>query len=79
MREPHGPIRLNKNRQIALPKVLTDHLRLNADDQVYVMRGEDDCSLIVVPVERVTEWMRIGSEVERRHASAAEGEARQDV
>lgn len=61
MSEPHGPIKISANRQIALPKALTDRLRLDAGDFVYVMQSDDEAtSLLVVPVERVTEWMQTG-------------------
>ena len=61
MSEPHGPIKISANRQIALPKALTDRLRLKPGDSVYVLQSETEPeSLLVVPVERLTEWVRIG-------------------
>ena len=47
--EPHGPIKINANRQIALPKVLVDRVRLEPGDYVYVMQSDvEPASLIVV-------------------------------
>lgn len=67
MSEPHGPIKISANRQIALPKALTDRVRLDPGDQVYVLADDRDPGvLVVVPVERVTEWLRLGREAEQR-------------
>jgi AbrB family looped-hinge helix DNA binding protein len=63
--EPHGPVRISANRQIALPKALTDRLRLDPGDQVYVLVDDRDPGVLaVVPVERVTEWLRLGRAAE---------------
>lgn len=67
MSEPHGPIKINANRQIALPKALTDRLHLRPGDMVYVLQSESEPrSLVVVPVERVSEWIRQGRAAERQ-------------
>jgi bifunctional DNA-binding transcriptional regulator/antitoxin component of YhaV-PrlF toxin-antitoxin module len=67
MSEPHGPIKIGANRQIALPKALMDRVRLDPGDQVYVLADDRDPGvLVVVPVERVTEWLRLGREAEER-------------
>lgn len=67
MSEPHGPIRIAANRQIVLPKALTDRLRLQPGDMVYALQSDSEpYSLVIVPVERVSEWIRLGREVERQ-------------
>lgn len=67
MSEPHGPIKLSANRQIALPKALIDRVRLQPGDFVYVLQSDvEPSSLVVVPVERVAEWMRTGREQDER-------------
>jgi bifunctional DNA-binding transcriptional regulator/antitoxin component of YhaV-PrlF toxin-antitoxin module len=69
MSEPHGPIRISANRQMALPKALMDRLRLQPGDMVYVMHSESGApGLLVVPVERVSEWIRLGQAAERDQA-----------
>lgn len=69
MSEPHGPIKINANRQIALPKALTDRLHLQPGDMVYVLQSDEDLrSLAVVPVEKITEWIRLGRRAEHREA-----------
>lgn len=69
MSEPHGPIRIAANRQIVLPKALTDRLRLRPGDMVYVLQSDSEPhSLVVVPVERVSEWIRLGRAAERPQA-----------
>jgi hypothetical protein len=61
MSEPHGPIKISANRQIALPKALVERVRLEPGDYVYVLHSDvEPSSLVVVPVERVTEWMQAG-------------------
>lgn len=78
MSEPHGPIKINANRQIALPKALTDRLRLRSGDMVYVLQSDSEPhSLVVVPVERVSEWIRLGRAAERQHP-ADQAERMQD-
>jgi bifunctional DNA-binding transcriptional regulator/antitoxin component of YhaV-PrlF toxin-antitoxin module len=68
--EPHGPIRISANRQIALPKALTDRTRLEPGDQVYVLESDTEPgSLVVVPVERVAEWIRLGRSRDRHRAA----------
>lgn len=67
MSEPHGPIKINANRQIALPKALTDRLHLQPGDMVYVLLSDSEPhSLMVIPVERVSEWIRLGRAAERQ-------------
>ena len=69
MSEPHGPIKISTNRQIALPKALTDRLRLQPGDMVYVLQsGSEPDGLVIVPVERVSEWIRLGRTAERDQA-----------
>lgn len=61
MSEPHGPIKISVNRQIALPKALLDRVRLEPGGFVYALQSDvEPSSLVVVPVERVTEWMQTG-------------------
>ena len=69
MSEPHGPIKITANRQIALPKALMDRLHLQPGDMVYVLQSESEQhGLVVVPVERVSEWVRLGRAAEREQA-----------
>jgi AbrB family looped-hinge helix DNA binding protein len=76
--EPHGPIKIAANRQIVLPKALTDRLRLQSGDMVYVLQSHSEPhSLVIVPVERVSEWIRLGRAAERRQA-ADQAERMQD-
>lgn len=78
MSEPHGPIKIASNRQIVLPKALTDRLHLQSGDMVYVLQSDSEPqSLVIVPVERVSEWIRLGRAAERRQA-ADEAERMQD-
>lgn len=76
MSEPHGPIKISANRQIALPKALTDRVRLEAGDSVYVMQSDaEPGSLVVLPVERVAEWVRLGRAAEQAgHHRSFKGE-----
>ena len=70
MSEPHGPIRIANNRQIVLPKALTDRLHLQAGDMVYALQSDSEPhSLVIVPVERVSEWIRLGRAAERQQAA----------
>jgi AbrB family looped-hinge helix DNA binding protein len=67
--EPHGPIKISVNRQIALPKALLDRLRLRPGDMVYVLQSDSEPSgLVVVPLERISEWVRLGRAAERKEA-----------
>ena len=67
MSEPHGPIKISVNRQIALPKALLDRLRLRPGDQVFVLQSDaEPDGLVVVPLERVSEWIRLGRAAERQ-------------
>jgi AbrB family looped-hinge helix DNA binding protein len=67
--EPHGPIKISANRQIALPKALTDRLHLQPGDMVFVLQSDSEPhGLVIVPVERVSEWIRLGRAAERRQA-----------
>jgi AbrB family looped-hinge helix DNA binding protein len=69
MSEPHGPIKISANRQIALPKALMDRLHLQPGDMVYVLQSDSEQhGLVVVPVERVSEWVRLGRAAERERA-----------
>ena len=70
MSEPHGPIKIAANRQIVLPKLLTDRMRLQPGDMVYVLQSESEPhSLVIVPVERVAEWIRLGRAAEQQHGT----------
>jgi AbrB family looped-hinge helix DNA binding protein len=65
MSEPHGPIKIAANRQIVLPKALTDRLHLQPGDMVYALQSDSEPhSLMIVPVERVSEWIRLGRATE---------------
>jgi AbrB family looped-hinge helix DNA binding protein len=65
MSEPHGPIKIAANRQIVLPKALTDRLHLQPGDMVYALQSDSEpYSLMIVPVERVSEWIRLGRATE---------------
>jgi AbrB family looped-hinge helix DNA binding protein len=67
--EPHGPIKISANRQIALPKALTDRLHLQPGDMVFVLQSDSEPhGLVIVPVERVSEWIRLGRAAERQQA-----------
>jgi AbrB family looped-hinge helix DNA binding protein len=69
MSEPHGPIKIAANRQIVLPKALTDRLHLQPGDMVYALQSDSEPqSLVIVPVERVSEWIRLGRAAESRQA-----------
>jgi bifunctional DNA-binding transcriptional regulator/antitoxin component of YhaV-PrlF toxin-antitoxin module len=66
--EPHGPIKIAANRQIVLPKLLTDRMHLQPGDMVYALQSDQEPhSLVIVPVERVSEWIRLGRAAERRN------------
>ncbi len=66
MSEPYGPIKITANRQIALPRALLDRLRLQPGDQVFVMQSAAEShGLTVVPLERVSEWIRLGRAAEQ--------------
>jgi bifunctional DNA-binding transcriptional regulator/antitoxin component of YhaV-PrlF toxin-antitoxin module len=72
--EPHGPIRIAANRQIVLPKALTDRLHLQAGDMVYALQSDSEPhSLVIVPVERVSEWIRLGRAAEQQQAADQPG------
>src|SRR5215471_2251323 len=78
--EPHGPIKINANRQIALPKALTDRLLLQPGDMVYVLQSDSEpYSLAIVPVERVSEWIRVGRAAERERPEAQAERMQDDV
>lgn len=69
MSEPHGPIRISANRQVALPKALMDRLHLQPGDTVYVLQSDSEPQgLTLVPVEQVSEWVRLGRAAERERA-----------
>ncbi|MGI9000266.1 MAG: hypothetical protein ACR2GH_01215 [Pseudonocardia sp.] len=79
MSEPHGPIKISANRQIALPKALTDRVLLEPGDFVYVMQSDaESAALLVVPVERVTEWMQAGRRQDGRVEAARPEEVEGD-
>lgn len=62
-------MKISANRQIALPKVLMDRLHLQPGDMVYVLQSDSEPQgLVVVPVERVSEWVRLGRAAERARA-----------
>jgi AbrB family looped-hinge helix DNA binding protein len=59
-------MKISANRQIALPKALMDRLRLQPGDMVYVLQSDQEQhGLLVVPVEKVSEWVRLGRTAER--------------
>ena len=69
MSEPHGPIKIGPNRQIALPKALLDRLHLQPGDHVFALQSDSEPDgLVIVPVERVSEWIRLGRSAERQDA-----------
>ena len=68
--EPHGPIKITPSRQISLPKALLDRLRLAPGDRVHLFHQDRDDTLVVVPVERVSEWVRIGRAAADHHTAA---------
>jgi bifunctional DNA-binding transcriptional regulator/antitoxin component of YhaV-PrlF toxin-antitoxin module len=62
-------MKISANRQIALPKVLMDRLHLQPGDMVYVLQSDSEQQgLVVLPVERVSEWIRLGRAAERERA-----------
>jgi AbrB family looped-hinge helix DNA binding protein len=62
-------MKISSNRQIALPKALMDRLHLRPGDMVYVLQSDSEQhALVVVPVERVSEWVRLGRAAERERA-----------
>jgi antitoxin component of MazEF toxin-antitoxin module len=65
--ELHGPIKITTSRQISLPTALMDQLHLRSGDQVYVMQSDSEPDgLVIVPLERVSEWIRLGRAAERQ-------------
>lgn len=75
MSEPYGPIKISGNRQIALPKALMDRLNLRPEDSVYFLADERvQGALLVVPVERISEWIRRGREREAADHDTVEHE-----
>jgi AbrB family looped-hinge helix DNA binding protein len=79
MSEPHGPIKISANRQIALPKALMDRLHLQSGDMVYVLQNDAEShSLVVVPVERVSEWLRLGRAAEQQERRDAAERMQED-
>jgi antidote-toxin recognition MazE-like antitoxin len=58
---PYGPRQITPNRQVSLPKELMDRAHLRPGDQVYIQWNADlPGTLLVVPLEFVAEWIRIG-------------------
>jgi hypothetical protein len=58
---PYGPRQIALNRQITLPKELMDRAHLRPGDQVYIQWNDAiPGTLLVIPVEFIAEWIRIG-------------------
>ena len=58
---PHGPFKINTNRQITLPAVLMKQIDLAPRDSVYVALAEDaEGTLVVIPVEKLVSWIDAG-------------------
>jgi len=48
---------------------MTDRLHLQPGDMVYVLQSDSEPhSLVIVPVERVSEWIRLGRAAESQQA-----------
>jgi hypothetical protein len=61
MDTPFGPRGITGNRQVALPKELMDRASLRQGDQVYVQWNDaEPGTLLIVPVEIMSEWIRLG-------------------
>ena len=55
---PHGPFKIGANRQITMPAELLKRIDLAPGDAVYVAMADDvEGALIVVPVERLVNWI----------------------
>ncbi len=64
MDTPYGPREITKYRQVALPKELMDRAHLQPGDRVYLQWNDDlPGTLLVIPVEIVSEWIRLGRQV----------------
>ncbi|MFL0177035.1 MULTISPECIES: AbrB/MazE/SpoVT family DNA-binding domain-containing protein [Mycobacteriaceae] len=75
MSEPYGPTKISGNRQVALPKALMDRLNLRPEDSVYFLADERvQGALLVVPVERISEWIRRGREHESADSESVDHE-----
>ena len=48
MPELHGPIKITASRQIGFPKAMTDQLRLEPGDQVYVMLSDTEPDGLII-------------------------------
>jgi hypothetical protein len=60
---PYGPREITKFRQVSLPKDLMDRAHLHPGDKVYVAWNDAlPGTLLVVPIEMVSEWIRLGQE-----------------
>jgi antitoxin component of MazEF toxin-antitoxin module len=58
---PYGPREITKFRQVSLPKDLMDRAHLQPGDKVYVAWNDAlPGSLLVIPIEIVSEWIRLG-------------------
>jgi len=61
---PHGPRQITLNRQVSLPKELMDRARLRPGDQVYLQWNDQlPGTILIIPVEIMAEWIRVGREV----------------
>ena len=61
MDTPYGPREITKFRQVSLPKDLMDQADLKPGDKVYVAWNDSvPGTLVVIPIEIVSEWMRLG-------------------
>lgn len=60
MLPPHGPHRIGKTRQIAIPDALLKAVRLQQGDEVYFTTGEVPGTLLIVPVEIASTWFERG-------------------
>jgi hypothetical protein len=76
--EPHGPIRISANRQIALPKALTTLVALDPGDFVYLMQCDSDpASLLVVPAARLAEWVQAGRHIDGQSGTGGQRDGQQ--
>jgi hypothetical protein len=60
---PYGPREIGKFRQVSVPKELMDRAHLQPGDKVYLQWNDDlPGTLLVIPVEIMSEWIRLGRE-----------------
>jgi antitoxin component of MazEF toxin-antitoxin module len=58
---PHGPHRIGRNRQVALPAELMTRVHLRPGDGVYLQVSDDPPgALLVIPLEVATKWFEAG-------------------